>query len=221
LEGGPFQDAGLFAGLKAGSYQLTVMDMLGCTAEIIVEVNQPPPLLVDAGPDVTIELGFGTTITALVQPSLNGVDLSWTPNEFIDCAVCPTINANPVNTTTYTVTVTDQAGCTASDEMTVVVLKIRRIYIPNSFSPDFNGINDNFTIYGGIGAESIVELRIYNRWGGLIFEGFDLPLGSEPDGWDGTFKGRVLDPEVFAYYALIRFIDEEIILYKGDIQLIR
>lgn len=221
LEGGPYQDASFFAGLKAGSYQLTVIDMLGCTAEIILDVNQPPPLLVDAGPDVTIELGFSTTITALVQPSLNGVDLSWTPNEFIDCAVCPTINANPVNTTTYTVTVTDQAGCTASDQMTVVVLKIRRIFIPNSFSPDFNGINDNFTIYGGIGAESIVELRIYNRWGGLIFEGFDLPLGSEPDGWDGTFKGRVLDSEVFAYYALIRFIDEEIILYKGDIQLIR
>lgn len=221
LEGGPFQPGHAFAGLKAGSYDLIVRDALGCTASITATVQQPPPLLIDAGPDITIDLGYTTPITVSISPSSSGVTIQWSPAESIDCETCPSVTASPVNTTTYTITVEDQAGCRAVTTVTVVVNKIRNVYIPNSFSPNFDGINDHFIIYGGIGAESIRELRIFNRWGGLIFEGFDLPLGSEPHGWDGTFKGRLLDPEVFAFYAVIGFIDGEDILYSGDIQLIR
>jgi gliding motility-associated-like protein len=221
LDGGPFQAGNSFAGLKAGEYTLVVRDELGCTASLAVTVQQPPPLLVDAGPDITIDLGLSTPLNISISPSPSGVRIQWDPTESIDCETCPSVTASPVNTTTYTITVEDLAGCRAVTTVTVVVNKIRNVYIPNSFSPNFDGINDLFIIYGGLGAEIIRELRIYNRWGGLIFEGFDLPLGSEPHGWDGTFKGRLLDPEVFAFYAVIGFIDGEEILYTGDIQLVR
>lgn len=221
LDGGPFQDEPDFGGLKAGIYTVTVRDEAGCTAERMVTVNQPPPLLVDAGPDVTIELGETTLLHAVVSPPFTPVTYLWNPGESLDCADCPEVTSSAVNTTTYTVTVEDEAGCTATDQVTVVVLKIRDIYIPNAFSPDFNGINDLFTIYGGKAAEAILVLRIYNRWGGLVYEGELLPLNDDSTGWDGTFNGRPLDPEVFAFYALIRFLDGEEIIYKGDIQLIR
>ncbi|MBK8195951.1 MAG: gliding motility-associated C-terminal domain-containing protein [Lewinellaceae bacterium] len=86
-------------------------------------------------------------------------------------------------------TIVDSSGCMASDMVTVIVNKIRDIYIPNAFSPDGNGINDVFTIYGGIAAESVLVFRIYNRWGGLIYEGTNFPLNSESDGWRGSIRG--------------------------------
>jgi len=221
LEGGPYQDDPSFSGLRAGSYQLTVRDASGCTASLILQVDQPPPLLVDAGPDVTIDLGESTDLNAVVSPAFTPVILFWEPSGSLDRPDHPSVTASPVNTTVYTVTVEDERGCIARDMVTVVVRKIRDIYIPNAFSPDNNGINDLFTIYGGKAAESILELRIYNRWGGLVYEGKFLPLNDETVGWNGQFRGRPLDPEVFAFYALIRFIDGEEIIYKGDIQLIR
>lgn len=221
LDGGPFQDDPEFQGLRAGTYSVTVRDALGCTTNVSVTIQQPPPLLVDAGVDVTIELGDNTTLTANVSPPFTPVELIWSPETSVECITCPTTIVFPYNNTTFTVVVTDEAGCTASDMVTVIVQKIRDIYIPNAISVDFNGINDRFTIYGGKAAESILELRVFNRWGGLVFEGFQLPLNDETVGWDGTFKGRLLDPEVFAFYALIRFLDGEEIIYKGDIQLIR
>lgn len=221
LEGGPWQDEPAFGGLKAGEYEVTVRDAAGCTASLILVVDQPPPLLVDAGPDVTIDLGESTGLNAVVSPPFTPVILGWSPPGSLDRPQEASATASPVNTTTYTVSIEDDQGCTASDQVTVVVRKIRDIYIPNAFSPDFNGINDLFTIYGGKAAERILELRIYNRWGGLVYEGLMLPLNDETVGWDGQFRGRPLDPEVFAFYALIRFIDGEEIIYKGDIQLIR
>jgi gliding motility-associated-like protein len=221
LEGGPYQDDPSFSGLRAGSYLLTVRDAAGCTASLILQVDQPLPLLVDAGPDVTIDLGESAGLNAVVSPAFTPVILLWEPSGSLDRPDHPSVIAAPVTTTVYTVTVEDERGCIARDMVTVVVRKIRDIYIPNAFSPDNNGINDLFTIYGGKAAESILELRIYNRWGGLVYEGKFLPLNDETVGWNGQFRGRPLDPEVFAFYALIRFIDGEEIIYKGDIQLIR
>jgi gliding motility-associated-like protein len=221
LDGGPFQMANAFGGLKADDYLLTVMDEEGCTATLNVTVNQPPPLLVDAGPDVTIELGYNTGLSATISPAFTPVSITWSPDSTLNCGTCANVVAGPVNTTTYTVQIVDSSGCISSDKVTVVVLKIRDIYIPNAFSPDANGINDYFTVYGGVAAESVLVLRIFNRWGGLIYEGTNFPLNSELDGWDGTFKGDYLNPDVFAFYALVLFIDGEEIIYKGDIQLIR
>ncbi|MBK7343818.1 MAG: gliding motility-associated C-terminal domain-containing protein [Saprospiraceae bacterium] len=221
IDGGPFQGLPAFENLKAGDYAVTVMDEQGCQTTIIVTVNQPPPLLVDAGADVTIDLGYSTPLSSTVSPPFTPVSTLWTPVDSLVCETCSDIDVAPVNTTTFTVTIVDSSGCMASDMVTVIVNKIRDIYIPNAFSPDGNGINDVFTIYGGIAAESVLVFRIYNRWGGLIYEGTNFPLNSESDGWRGIYKGEYLNPDVFAFYALIRFIDDEEIIYKGDIQLTR
>ena len=221
LDGGPFQADPTFAGLKAGTYQLTVKDAQGCTAILPMTVDQPPPLIVDAGPDLTIELGYSTGIQANVSPPFTPVTLVWVPDSTLNCATCASVEAFPVNTTTYTVTATDDAGCVAADQVTVVVIKVRNVFIPNSFSPDYNGINDRFNVLTGIGVASVPVLRVYNRWGGLVYEGLDLPLNDAGSGWDGIFRGRLMDPDVFAFYALVRFIDGEEIVYKGDVQLVR
>lgn len=219
IDGINFSGFFTFNSLPEGDYTIWVRDIKGCRDSIDASIFDPPPLFVDAGEDVTINLGENTDLEAV--PTNPMVDFSWTPDTFLTCYVCPDPTAMPPNTTTFTATVTDDQGCTASDDVTVFIVKNRPIYIPNAFTPNGDGTNDNFTLFGGISARKIQLLRIFNRWGALIFEGQDLDLGDVSQGWDGTFKGELLTPDVFAFYALIEFIDDEVILYEGDLTILK
>ena len=221
LDGVNFSSFFNFNSLSSGDYTIWVRDIKGCRDSINATLFDPPPLFVDAGEDVTINLGENTDLEAVVTPATALVDYSWMPDTFLTCYNCPDPTAEPPNTTTFTVTVSDQEGCTASDDVTVFLVKNRPIYIPNAFTPNGDGTNDSFTIYGGISARKIQMLRIFNRWGALIYEGQDIDLGDPTQGWDGTFKGETLQPDVFAFYALIEFIDDEVILYEGDLTILK
>ena len=216
-----FQDENFFENLPAGTHVITIIDQLGCTDEVEGTIDQPEELIVDAGEDQTIDLGFSTDITTTVFPAFTNVDYAWEPIDFLSCTDCPRPEASPVNTTTYTVTITDETGCTDTDEVTIFVNKVRPIYIPNAFSPNFDGFNDYFTAFGGPAARQIKELRVFNRWGALVYEATDIPLSEPTLGWDGTFKGRDLPPDVFAYYLIVEFIDNEEILYEGDVTIVK
>ncbi len=73
-----------------------------------------------------------------------------------------------------------------------------RLFVPDAFSPNGDERNDLLQIYSvGI---SDVHWRIYNRYGALIFESFELT-----DGWDGTFRGQTLDPDVFT--SVVHYTD--------------
>ncbi len=222
LDGENFISISTFNMLPAGEYTIFVRDIKGCIDMIDVTLVDPPPIFVDAGEDVTVELGYDTDLDAIHSPSGISVDYLWGPDSTgLSCINCSDPNALPGNTTTYTVTVTDLDGCTAEDDVTIHVVKNRPIYIPNAFSPNGDGANDTFILYGGRSARQIKELRVFNRWGALVFEGRDIALGDESRGWDGTFKGKDMNIDVFAFYALIEFIDDEIILYEGDITIVK
>jgi gliding motility-associated-like protein len=219
LDGFTFQNSDIFNGLPAGDYTITVLDANGCTATVEATITQPTELVVDAGPDVDIELGFSTRLRAIANEF--PVTFSWTPSESLSCDDCFNPEAFPVNTTTYTVTVINENGCPASDEVTVRVIKNRPLYIPNGFSPNGDGVNDGFTIFAGPAVSRILELKIFNRWGGLVFEA-DNFLPNDPSlGWDGMFKGQLSDIGVYAFYARVEFIDAEEVLVEGDVQLVR
>jgi gliding motility-associated-like protein len=216
-----FQEDSVLMNLAAGMYTLVVQDANGCTATTEAEIDQPPPLIIDAGPDQTIELGFSTNIRSFLSPRDWPVTYEWFPFESLDCPDCPDVVASPVNTTTYQVTVRDSNDCTATDDITIFVEKNRPIYIPNVFSPNGDGKNDFFTLFGNPAARRIVQLRVYSRWGSLVYETSDIPLGVERLGWDGTFRGQPLTPDVFAFYAEVEFVDDEVVLYEGDITIVR
>lgn len=222
LDGENFTTLSSFNQLPAGDYTVFVRDIKGCIDMIDVTLIDPPPFFVDAGEDVTIELGYDVDLEAIVSPFGIPVDYLWTPDSLLlSCNMCPDPNAFPPNTTDFTVTVTGPDGCTAEDDVTVNVLKNRPIYIPNAFSPNGDGANDTFIPYGGKSARVIKMFRIFNRWGALVYEGTDIMLGDESQGWDGTFKGKEMNVDVFAYYVLIEFIDDEILLYEGDVTIVK
>jgi gliding motility-associated-like protein len=219
LDGNIFQIEDTFGNLPAGGYTITVMDAMGCTETVDATVVQPPELIVDAGPDQFIQLGYSAQIRAVASEA--PVTWQWSPADSLTCSDCSDPVAFPVNTTTYIVTVVNQDGCPATDEIVIRVIKDRPIYIPNAFSPNGDGMNDGFTIFGGPAARQIKTIKIFSRWGELVFEARNIPLGEEMLGWDGTFLGRTVNPGVFVFFVEVEFIDGEVVLYKGDVTVVR
>lgn len=95
------------------------------------------------------------------------------------------------------------------------------IYAPNAFSPNGDGRNDYFTLYGAADWVQLNSLRIYDRWGALVFERLEPALGSETDGWDGTIQGRTLPAGVYVYFAELSGPAGETEVMNGEVVLLR
>lgn len=216
-----YQDSAYLENLSAGNQLLYIKDNSGCIDTLQVTIDEPPPLIVYAGPDQKIELGDEVQLNADIQPGGALVAVQWIPTINMACPTCPTTLVKTPKTTTYTVTIQDSTGCRASDKVLVIVDLNRPVYPPNVFSPNNDGINDKFMIHTNKAAELILEFKVYNRWGGLLFEGYDITPNDISRGWDGTFGGEPLGPDVYTWYALIRFIDKAEIIFEGDVTIFR
>ena len=191
-----------------------------------VQVNQPGQLTVNFEPDVVVvELGDSTTrLDPVISSSLPIDSFIWTPTDYLvpPNVQRPIIN-NPLTNTRYNLTVVDVNGCQGSGSVFVEVDKNRNIYIPNVFSPNGDGPNDEFRIYACKGVRSIATARVFDRWGALVAE--NTNLFPNCDGgtilWDGLLGGQGLAQGVYIYMIELEFIDNVSLLYRGDITLLK
>ncbi len=138
---------------------------------------------------------------------------AWSPSTGLSCDACDNPVALIDETTTYTVTVTDENGCSATDEITLT-LSSGNVFIPNIFTPNADGRNDELHVLGqGIAS---LTFTIYDRWGEQVFETTDKSIG-----WDGTHRGRALNTGLYFYTADIVFEDGSTVVKKGNVSLIR
>ena len=201
---------------------MTIRDVFGCDFSTEANISQPFELILDAGNDVEIDLSYTTDLNAILTNSTIEHTILWTPEIGLSCTDCFDPIAAPPFTTTYVATITTIEGCTATDSVTVAVNDVRPVYIPNIFSPNFDGANDTFTAFGGQAATLIKEFRVYNRWGGLVFEGIDIDPNNLSEGWNGTASnGRKVDQGVYVYHIRMEFFDGEIFDYQGDVMVVR
>ncbi len=222
IDGLRFQSNNDFKNLASREYSVTVKDSTGCRISDKIIVDQPLALEVNAGSDIELKLGEKGYLSSFTFPTNRKVKLLWTPMDSIACDTCPKTEVYPVKTTLYKISVIDIDSCKAIDYVLVKIIEDRPIYIPNVFTPNGDGNNDYFVIYGSNAAKIVKEMRIFNRWGNQIYEGFDLTIGfNGKPYWDGTFRGEVLDPDVFTFYAIIEFVDGKQIIYKGDVTLLK
>ena len=96
----------------------------------------------------------------------------------------------------------------------------RDVYAPNVFSPNGDGLNDRFTIYGR-GVTEIKLLQVFDRWGNQLFLGERLTQGEENQGWDGSYRGQEMGPGVYVWMAVLVFTDGEELILSGDISIVR
>jgi len=219
--GQTFMSSPAFNSLASGDYLLVVEDAYGCTADAAVSLQTPLIPTVTLPEIVTIDLGENIQLTPLLNiPIAQVASWQWTPPDSLSCTDCPGPIANPIRSIKYVLKIKDLNGCPATASVQVRVNRRRNIYAPNIFSPNGDGENDRFTLYGK-GVRDVRTLRIYDRWGAELFLAEHLPLNSEPAGWDGGYRGVALNPAVFVWIAVVEFVDGEVEVLKGDVTLMR
>lgn len=210
-------NAPIFDGLTEGRYEVTVIDAMDCAISIPTIIMPPPPINVILSGEPEIDLGDSVVLTA--TPTSQTVLLNWSVP---GVGSQRDIGIRPQFSDTYSVTVIDTVTlCQATDELTVVVDRTPRVYVPNIFSPNDDGANDEFYIQGGTDIVNIRSLRIFGRQGQLIYEQENLLPNSSADAWDGYFRGKPLNPDVFVYVAELEFFDGRLEIVRGDVTLVR
>jgi gliding motility-associated-like protein len=167
---------------------------------------------------LTLQAGFPITIPATY--SSNVVSYLWSPPDFLSCTNCPQPIASTHFNTTYGVSFVDSNGCRNTGAINIVVIcKNANVFMPNTFSPNGDGNNDLFYPRGR-GIERIKMLRVFNRWGQVVYERRDFPINDPLSGWDGKYKGQKPQPDVYVYQVEVFCDNGEIIRFNGNIALI-
>jgi gliding motility-associated-like protein len=202
------------------TYMAVGHDDVGCftdTAYYNVKVYPIPS--VSAGTDKTINVGRSVTLVPTISADVNSV--VWSPTTGVISTVYPTVTVQPTEDTRYRVVVKNAGGCKAESFVTVHVLcNGANVFIPNTFSPNGDGANEVF-YPRGTGLFTIKIARVFNRWGEVVYEKNDFKANDEKAGWDGSYKGQKLAPDVFVYMFEIVCDNNTTLVYKGNIALVR
>lgn len=146
----------------------------------------------------------------------------WSPRDHLSCSDCP----EPVITgltqdATYTVTFSDRNGCTESATIYIEIIG-RNVWLPNTFSPNGDNVNDYFYPVVTDGSyREVRRLALFDRWGNMVFQRESFPPNDPLSGWNGTFKNQVLNPGVFGYVMELEWIDGTTVRLYGDVTLTR
>ncbi len=202
------------------TYKVIGTDDKSCfkdTGYVTVKVYPVPT--VEAGNDKTINVGQTTDLMPTISADVNNV--IWTPAESIVQRNYPGVTVKPRETTEYTIEARNTGGCKTRDHVTVfVICNGANVFIPNTFSPNGDGVNDIF-YPRGTGLFSIKTLRIFNRWGEVVYEKNGFMPNDASAGWNGTVKGMKQTPDVFVYTVDILCDNSSVLTLKGNVALIQ
>lgn len=217
---GQSNTSGQFERVDTGTYTCLCTDANGCVDSTTVTVNQPQPIVITVQPDsLFVNLGNAIQIvtTSNYDPSTT---YQWTPFDGLSCNNCPNPSVGTNNTRTYNVQVTATINghtCTNNTDVTVTVIPDYGIFIPNAFTPNKDGNNDFFQLYGNLPALEYVDVMVFDRIGEMVFKSNDLNFK-----WDGTYKGAYVQPQVLTYVLKAVFIDGHVEkLFKGGVTLMK
>jgi gliding motility-associated-like protein len=189
--------------LPAGNYTVNVYDNNNCSDTATFILNDQNPLKIFLGNDTLICPGQQVVLNPGAFASYR-----WQDNS-------PSATYTVKQTGQYEVTVTDNRGCTASDTINVTV-DCSDLYFPTAFTPNDDGLNDLFGPFGNVTAVSQYSLRVYDRWGELVF------YATSPfDKWDGRVKGKAPGSNLFVWSAQYILPGRGKLLRKGNTLLLR
>ena len=219
LDGEPIQSSPVFENLTAGNYLINITDSYGCELTLDVFLIDPAPLVINLGEDITI--GLGEIYEIETESNFPISSFIWLSTVGLDCSTdCLNPTAILTETTTFELIARDENDCATTDIITITIDKTRHVFIPNAFTPNGDGYNDYFTIYGGVDVEEVVNFQIFNRWGALVFSNKKFQPNDELIGWNGFFKGKNVNTGVYIYTVDVLFKDGLVERFVGDISVV-
>ncbi|MFN0016553.1 MAG: gliding motility-associated C-terminal domain-containing protein [Saprospiraceae bacterium] len=200
----------------AGTYCDTITSSLGCDSIHCITVLD---YFIPDLPEVADTIYF-LEGTSVVLPGPGGyAGYLWSPPDWLDCPTCPSPIATAPDTIRYTLVV--RTGDDCPDTIVYFLIPFppcdpARISMPNTFTPDGDGVNDTFTPVVHEGVEVVGRLTIYNRWGQKVYES-DSPGAA----WDGSTFGDPAPSDVYAWLLEVLCTDGERKLRWGDVTVLR
>ena len=213
-------DGPTFVVKEPGVYHLTLFD--GCEpSEIFWNVGIGTPIKIEMTTTDSIHQGEQVTLEPLIYNQGDSLSLVWEdpPGNSLSCNDCLRPVASPLEPVTYTLIASNEI-CSDTVIHALFVDTERRVYAPNAFSPNFDGINDFFFLQSpdfGI----VHRLVVMDRWGGSVFNSKTVILNDEKSGWDGTIAGRLATPGNYVWRAVIEFIDGKRSEFYGTVSVVR
>lgn len=211
--------------MGGGEHYITYFDRFDCEFTDTINVPEPDPIIVTFTPP-TWEIELGDT-TYQLKPFITGAAVDtfvWFPGETLRNPTDLSPFVHTYETETYTLTVFDANGCEGSGSITIEVDPNRNVFIPNVFKPgNTAGLNDYFYPIVGLGVKNVNYMRVYDRWGGLMYERNDFYPNPDvlAQGWDGRYNGDYVNPGVFIYVIEVSFLDDKVLTYRGDVTVVR
>jgi len=199
-------------------YIVTVTDIGGCvasdsvTAAIILEPSQD--LLDSLTIDTTLIIGESIVLNANIGEGLN---YDWFPDTDLSCSDCPAPVSFPFDDRNYTVLITDDNDCLDNIQINYNINLIFQtsIDVPTAFTPNGDDINDEIFVRGW-GLIELVEFKIFNRYGQLLYDSQELDKG-----WDGSYQGEIQNMDTYTYSAIARDYTGTLQTKSGNFTLIR
>lgn len=218
--GGHFSGNPLFEGLSAGEYTLVAEDASGCYNQPLrLEIGQPDSLYVrlDAV-QMPLPLYPGSEVVVEGTPSRPVAQVAWNPAIDPLCPGCLRDTLYPEKAIWVQLSVSDSAGCAASDSIFLPVES--PVYAPNAIRPGAGTDNDRFVLFSDR-TLPVTQLFIFDRWGNEVFERRDFFTNDPDAGWNGNFKNRPVVPGIYVFFARVEVSPGKIIDVKGDIAVLR
>ncbi len=202
---------------NSGIYSQTFTNTAGCDSVHIVHLeNYPPPVL-----EITTTPACNTGGNAIASVSGGNppYQVNWSTGAQNTLSID---NLPPGN---YSATVTDSCNSLSVSLFNVPECndpQDLKVYVPNAFSPNSDGINDEFTAYTEDGAGVILQMSIFHRWGGLVFERLEFAPNDPRLGWNGKWpSGKPAEAGVYTYLIKINLINGDTRTLAGDVVLVR
>jgi|GEM_PF-1606825 len=208
-----------FKNVSVGASSFSFIDKNKCRLDTTVTMPTAPIRQFNLGSDIRIALGDSANIGAAIN--FLPQNIKWTPPMGLNCDSCLNPIAKPIVSTKYVVILKDSLGCTLTDNITVYIDKRRSVFIPNSFSPNGDNINDVFTPFADQTVDKINEFSVFNRWGEKVYSLQNYKLDAENIGWHGDFKGVPSSVGVYTFFVNILYKDGKTETMQGEVTLFR
>jgi len=222
LNGEILNDVGIFSDLVPDEYLVQIIDANGCIIDTVLNVLAGDTFEVIMPDTLQIMDGRLASIVAVTSnPPSEIAQVSWSPSNILSCDTCLQTQYGGSEDQLLQLAVTDINGCIDIAEINIIVTPSLSIYVPNAFSPNGDGTNDNFTFYTNDQVALVNTFKVFDRWGAAVFElsNFD-PTGLN-FGWNGMFRDQTMNPGVFIYLIEFTTKDGDLELITGDVFLIK